>query len=133
MAEKLKKVLLEEPSRNSDDPSITEDQILEIDEKRQRDELSLERVDGAWAGCFSSFFGFIKKPGKLDKNEEAVPEIDFAEIKDSLVFVGSGGQGAVYRGKYKGETVAVKMVKDVRETETHHLNSLRHANIVHFR
>jgi hypothetical protein len=50
-----------------------------------------------------------------------------------LEWLGSGAQGAVFSGKLGPEIVAVKKVKDVRETDIRHLRKLCHENIVKFK
>lgn len=50
-----------------------------------------------------------------------------------IEWLGSGAQGAVFSGKLYNEIVAVKKVKDVRETDIRHLRKLNHENIVKFR
>lgn len=50
-----------------------------------------------------------------------------------MEWLGSGAQGAVFRGNLRGSLVAVKKVKDRKETEINHLRKLNHANIVRFR
>ena len=59
-------------------------------------------------------------------------EIPFENIND-LQWLGSGAQGAVFMGKYMGELVAVKKVKEEFETDIKHLRKLNHPNIVHFK
>ena len=59
-------------------------------------------------------------------------EIPFENISD-LEWLGSGAQGAVFVGKYKGEAVAVKKVKEEHEVDIKHLRKLNHPNIVQFR
>ncbi|KAM6976681.1 mitogen-activated protein kinase kinase kinase 12 [Aplochiton taeniatus] len=59
-------------------------------------------------------------------------EVPFEEISD-LQWVGSGAQGAVFLGKYHGEDVAVKKVRDIKETEIKHLRKLKHPNIITFK
>ncbi len=59
-------------------------------------------------------------------------EIPFESISD-LEWLGSGAQGAVFRGRWKSDDVAVKKVKDVSETNIHHLRRLNHPNVVQFR
>lgn len=73
------------------------------------------------------------------RKEQAPPvkkdpwEIPFADIRE-LYFIGSGSQGAVFVGEYKGEKVAVKKVKDPSYCEgIRHLRKLKHPNIVVFR
>uniref|UniRef100_A0A8C7UXL6 mitogen-activated protein kinase kinase kinase n=1 Tax=Oncorhynchus mykiss TaxID=8022 RepID=A0A8C7UXL6_ONCMY len=65
----------------------------------------------------------------LMKNSPAFP---FEEISD-LQWVGSGAQGAVFLGKFHGEDVAVKKVRDIKETEIKHLRKLKHPNIITFK
>uniref|UniRef100_A0A4W6F3M6 mitogen-activated protein kinase kinase kinase n=1 Tax=Lates calcarifer TaxID=8187 RepID=A0A4W6F3M6_LATCA len=50
-----------------------------------------------------------------------------------LQWVGSGAQGAVFLGKFHGEDVAVKKVRDIKETEIKHLRKLKHPNIITFK
>lgn len=59
-------------------------------------------------------------------------EIVFETISD-LQWLGSGAQGAVFRGKHKNEIVAVKKVRDQKETDIKHLRKLNHPNIVKFK
>ena len=59
-------------------------------------------------------------------------EIAFEHITD-LLWLGSGAQGAVFRGKYKGYEVAVKKVRNYQETEIRHLRRLNHPNIIKFK
>lgn len=59
-------------------------------------------------------------------------EIAFESISD-LQWLGSGAQGAVFSGKYKNQTVAVKKVRDQKETDIKHLRKLNHPNIVQFK
>lgn len=59
-------------------------------------------------------------------------EIPFENILD-LDWLGSGAQGAVFLGKYKGEQVAVKKVRDIKETDIKHLRKLNHPNIITFK
>lgn len=59
-------------------------------------------------------------------------EIPFDEIFD-LEWVGSGAQGTVFSGRLKNEIVAVKKVRDMKETDIKHLRKLDHENIVKFK
>lgn len=59
-------------------------------------------------------------------------EIPFEMISD-LQWLGSGAQGAVFSGMLKKEIVAVKKVRETRETDIKHLRKLNHQNIVKFR
>lgn len=59
-------------------------------------------------------------------------EIPFEAISD-LKWLGSGAQGAVFSGKLKGEVVAVKKVREQKETDIRNLRKLNHPNIVQFK
>ncbi|XP_077501450.1 mitogen-activated protein kinase kinase kinase 13-like isoform X1 [Amblyomma americanum] len=59
-------------------------------------------------------------------------EIPFEAISQ-LQFVGSGAQGAVFVGQLRDETVAVKKVTSLAETDIRHLRKLNHPNIVAFK
>lgn len=47
-----------------------------------------------------------------------------------LEWVGSGAQGAVFSGKLNSQIIAIKKVRDIRETEVRHLAKLNNENIV---
>ena len=59
-------------------------------------------------------------------------EIPFENITD-LQWLGSGAQGAVFLGKLNGEEVAVKKVREVKETDIRNLRKLNHPNIIPFK
>lgn len=59
-------------------------------------------------------------------------EIPFESITD-LQWLGSGAQGAVFLGKLCGEEVAVKKVRDIKETDIRNLRKLNHPNIISFK
>lgn len=59
-------------------------------------------------------------------------DIPFEHISD-LEWLGSGAQGAVFKGKLRGSWVAVKKVRDVKETDIKHLRKLNHQNITQFK
>lgn len=65
------------------------------------------------------------------KSEDEEWEIPFDAISE-LEWLGSGSQGAVFRGQYENRTVAVKKVNQLKETEIKHLRHLRHQNIIEF-
>ena len=59
-------------------------------------------------------------------------EIPFESITD-LQWLGSGAQGAVFLGKLFAEEVAVKKVRDIKETDIRNLRKLNHPNIISFK
>lgn len=84
--------------------------------------------------CIKPVFSFINNVNgaehKSTKNEDW--EIPFEAIKD-LEWIGSGAQGAVFSGKLLNEMVAVKKVRDDKETDVRHLRKLNHENIIKFK
>ncbi|UYV74294.1 MAP3K13 [Cordylochernes scorpioides] len=80
-------------------------------------------------GCFRPFWGIL---GKTNKRNQDNWEIPFEIIQD-LTWIGSGAQGAVYKGRLSGDLVAVKKVRERSEIEIRHLAKLRHKNIVAFK
>ena len=58
-------------------------------------------------------------------------EIPFSDIKE-LFFVGSGSQGAVFMGEYRGQQLAIKKVTEEKQTDILHLRHLKHPNVVSF-
>ncbi|GLH09787.1 Mitogen-activated protein kinase kinase kinase [Gryllus bimaculatus] len=89
-------------------------------------------IDGL-LGCLRPVWTII---GKATANEikgcQDDWEIAFETISD-LQWLGSGAQGAVFSGKLKGEVVAVKKVRDQKETDIRNLRKLNHPNIVQFK
>lgn len=59
---------------------------------------------------------------------QKLEEIEF----DPKIRLGEGSYGTVFPGMYKGQKVAVKMVRliDTDENEEHNLKRLNHPNIV---
>ena len=107
-----------------------------------REEPRVERrrsslMDGIWA-CLAPVTTLLKNREKREKKKEEEEEEDdfdiaFADIKE-LEFIGSGAQGAVFCGEYRGEKVAVKKVKDLSYcVEIRQLRKLSHRNIIQFR
>ncbi|MBN3291954.1 M3K13 kinase, partial [Polypterus senegalus] len=58
-------------------------------------------------------------------------EVPFEEISE-LQWLGSGAQGAVFLGKFHSEEVAIKKVREQKETDIKHLRKLKHPNIIAF-
>ncbi|XP_034656483.1 mitogen-activated protein kinase kinase kinase 13-B isoform X1 [Drosophila subobscura] len=85
-------------------------------------------------GCMKPVLSFIGKSGVIEvKSQRAEDwEIPFESITD-LEWLGSGAQGAVFSGTLKNEIVAVKKVKELKETDIKHLRKLDHENIIKFK
>ncbi|XP_077459014.1 mitogen-activated protein kinase kinase kinase 12 [Stigmatopora argus] len=99
------------------------------------------RLQSSSGGFLEGLFGCLKPVwtmiGKAYSTEhkhshEESWEVPFEEISD-LQWVGSGAQGAVFLGKFHGDDVAVKKVRDIKETEIKHLRKLKHPNIITFK
>lgn len=84
-------------------------------------------------GCLKPMLGIMGKGNSHDlKLYQDNWDIPFESISD-LQWLGSGAQGAVFSGKLKNEIVAVKKVREQKETDIKHLRKLNHSNIVQFR
>uniref|UniRef100_A0A8V5GWQ1 mitogen-activated protein kinase kinase kinase n=1 Tax=Melopsittacus undulatus TaxID=13146 RepID=A0A8V5GWQ1_MELUD len=85
-------------------------------------------------GCLRPVWSMIGKAASAEsKHPQEDPwEVPFEEILD-LQWVGSGAQGAVFLGRFHGEEVAVKKVRDLKETDIKHLRKLKHPNIITFK
>lgn len=90
-------------------------------------------MDGFWA-CLSPFWKKSREERNNGEEEDGCAfEIPFADIKE-LDVIGSGSQGIVFCGQYRGEMVAVKKVKDKSYcNEIRQLRKLRHPNIIQLR
>ncbi|XP_045409795.1 mitogen-activated protein kinase kinase kinase 12 isoform X3 [Lemur catta] len=84
-------------------------------------------------GCLRPVWTMIGKAYSTEhkQQQEDLWEVPFEEILD-LQWVGSGAQGAVFLGRFHGEEVAVKKVRDLKETDIKHLRKLKHPNIITF-
>ncbi|KAM9506088.1 mitogen-activated protein kinase kinase kinase 12-like isoform 3-T3 [Salvelinus alpinus] len=107
----------------------------------QSDNIRLQQGSGGFLeglfGCLKPVWTMIGKAYSTEHkhNPEGAWkswEVPFEEISD-LQWVGSGAQGAVFLGKFHGEDVAVKKVRDIKETEIKHLRKLKHPNIITFK
>ncbi|TPP60917.1 M3K12 [Fasciola gigantica] len=105
---------------------------VEILESSPTENLSLlER----FLGCIQPLARWWSKTDKQDQTstEPEVPwEVPFESISNPE-WLGSGAQGVVFRGQFRGETIAFKKVNNKADTEIRHLRSLRHPNIVQFK
>ncbi|XP_071505294.1 mitogen-activated protein kinase kinase kinase 13-A-like [Diadema antillarum] len=84
-------------------------------------------LEGLW-GCLKPVWNMIGK-GNQEKQVEDDWEVPFEHIRN-LQWLGSGAQGAVFLGWLRTEAVAVKKVRDEKETDIRHLRKLNHQNIV---
>lgn len=73
--------------------------------------------------------GTFRSPSGWQRDQWEIP---FEEILE-LEWVGSGAQGTVFSGKLHDEIVAVKKVRDLKETDIKHLRKLDHENIIKFK
>lgn len=85
-------------------------------------------------GCMKPVLSFIGKTGVIEVKSQRSEdwEIPFESVSD-MEWLGSGAQGAVFSGKLKNEIVAVKKVKELKETDIKHLRKLDHENIIKFK
>ncbi|XP_073975891.1 mitogen-activated protein kinase kinase kinase 13 wallenda isoform X2 [Rhodnius prolixus] len=93
---------------------------------------------GSWVegllGCLRPVWTIINKAtsNEIKASHQDDWEISFDDISD-LEWLGSGAQGAVFSGKLKNDIVAVKKVREQKETDIRHLRKLNHPNIVQFK
>ncbi|XP_078084995.1 mitogen-activated protein kinase kinase kinase 13 [Mustelus asterias] len=85
-------------------------------------------------GCLRPVWNIIGKAYSTDYKlqQQDSWEVPFEEISE-LQWLGSGAQGAVFLGKFRGEDVAIKKVREQKETDIKHLRKLRHPNIIAFK
>lgn len=91
---------------------------------------SLSGIVQGLLGCLRPVWKLIGKAHKYENADDWI--IPFEDIRE-LQWLGSGAQGAVFLGVYGSEQVAVKKVRNVKDTEIKHLRDLNHPNIVQFR
>ncbi|XP_048050689.1 mitogen-activated protein kinase kinase kinase 13 isoform X3 [Megalobrama amblycephala] len=86
-------------------------------------------------GCLRPVWNIIGKTYSTEyKLQQQVDmwEVPFEEISE-LQWLGSGAQGAVFLGKFHSEEVAIKKVREQKETDIKHLRKLKHPNIISFK
>ncbi|XP_051564992.1 mitogen-activated protein kinase kinase kinase 12-like [Myxocyprinus asiaticus] len=130
----------------SDEPTNFSNSVLKLQEggaeggavRNQSDSFRLQAGGGGFLeglfGCLKPVWTMIGKAYSTEhkQSHEELWEVPFEEISE-LQWVGSGAQGAVFLGKFHGEEVAVKKVRDIKETEIKHLRKLKHPNIITFK
>uniref|UniRef100_A0A8B9RJB7 Mitogen-activated protein kinase kinase kinase 12 n=1 Tax=Astyanax mexicanus TaxID=7994 RepID=A0A8B9RJB7_ASTMX len=128
------------------DTELTPTHVLKLQEggaeggavRSQSDSFRLQAGGGGFLeglfGCLKPVWTMIGKAYSTENKQshEESWEVPFEEISE-LQWVGSGAQGAVFLGKFHGEEVAVKKVRDIKETEIKHLRKLKHPNIITFK
>uniref|UniRef100_A0A3Q3AGR5 Mitogen-activated protein kinase kinase kinase n=1 Tax=Kryptolebias marmoratus TaxID=37003 RepID=A0A3Q3AGR5_KRYMA len=84
-------------------------------------------------GCLRPVWNIIGKTYSTEYKlqQQDMWEVPFEEISE-LQWLGSGAQGAVFLGKFRSEEVAIKKVREQKETDIKHLRKLKHPNIISF-
>lgn len=84
-------------------------------------------------GCMRPVMSLLVKSNAADTKQKIEEwEIPFEHITN-LEWLGSGAQGTVFSGYLRNEIVAVKKVRDYKETDIKHLRKLDHENIIKFK
>ncbi|KAL7882039.1 hypothetical protein AOLI_G00088880 [Acnodon oligacanthus] len=85
-------------------------------------------------GCLRPVWNIIGKTYSTEYKlqQQDMWEVPFEEISE-LQWLGSGAQGAVFLGKFRSEEVAIKKVREQKETDIKHLRKLKHPNIIGFK
>uniref|UniRef100_A0A673LDQ0 Mitogen-activated protein kinase kinase kinase n=1 Tax=Sinocyclocheilus rhinocerous TaxID=307959 RepID=A0A673LDQ0_9TELE len=85
-------------------------------------------------GCLRPVWNIIGKTYSTEYKlqQQDMWEVPFEEISE-LQWLGSGAQGAVFLGKFCSEEVAIKKVREQKETDIKHLRKLKHPNIISFK
>lgn len=84
-------------------------------------------------GCMRPVMSLLVKSNVTDIKQKIEEwEIPFENITN-LEWLGSGAQGTVFSGYLRNEIVAVKKVRDYKETDIKHLRKLDHENIIKFK
>lgn len=84
-------------------------------------------------GCMRPVVSLLVKSNVSDVKQKIEEwEIPFESISN-LEWLGSGAQGTVFSGYLRNEIVAVKKVRDYKETDIKHLRRLDHENIIKFK
>uniref|UniRef100_A0A8C1M9C7 Mitogen-activated protein kinase kinase kinase n=1 Tax=Cyprinus carpio TaxID=7962 RepID=A0A8C1M9C7_CYPCA len=114
-----------------------ENSVLQLDDIK----LHFHRAGTGSGGFLEGLFGCLRPVwniiGKTYSTEYKLQqqdmwEVPFEEISE-LQWLGSGAQGAVFLGKFRSEDVAIKKVREQKETDIKHLRKLKHPNIISFK
>ncbi|CAG0900375.1 unnamed protein product [Cyprideis torosa] len=100
--------------------------------RKQENDKSGSFLFGTLGACLKPLLFNLRKGEELRYDSTTASwYVNFDDISD-LYYLGSGAQGVVFKGVYRGREVAVKKVNDERETEIFHLRKLNHPNVVSF-
>ncbi|XP_010787666.1 mitogen-activated protein kinase kinase kinase 13 [Notothenia coriiceps] len=85
-------------------------------------------------GCLRPVWNIIGKTYSTEYKlqQQDMWEVPFEEISE-LKWLGSGAQGAVFLGNFRSEEVAIKKVREQKETDIKPLRKLKHPNIISFK
>uniref|UniRef100_A0A8C5EJW7 Mitogen-activated protein kinase kinase kinase n=1 Tax=Gouania willdenowi TaxID=441366 RepID=A0A8C5EJW7_GOUWI len=137
LKEELKLTVVGDNMKKSNLPSSHMDE--QMDEKDCP--LHFQRAGPGSGGFLEGLFGCLRPVwniiGKTYSTEYKLQqqdmwEVPFEEISE-LQWLGSGAQGAVFLGKFRSEEVAIKKVREQKETDIKHLRKLKHPNIISFK
>ena len=137
---------------NDDDNNLQQDAIIDYDDDQDdknnnqtnllvpgvrvvNDGVSIGKPKNGWwdqviSGCFRPILSFVVGDDKYTDDHD-MWEVPFEDLGD-LKWLGSGSQGAVFRGMLRGQNVAVKKVRDEKDIEIKPLRKLQHPNIIRF-
>ena len=105
---------------------------IEVNSTQEKPEGGLSKsslLTGILYGCLKPVCGLFTANEKPEKDPWLIAFNELTEIR----LIGSGAQGAVFLGHFRNEEVAIKKVKNERDTDIRHLRHFDHKNIVKFR
>ena len=105
---------------------------IEVNSTQEKSEGGLSKsglLTGILYGCLKPVCGLFTAKEKPEKDPWLIAFNELTEIR----LIGSGAQGAVFLGHFRNEEVAIKKVKNERDTDIRHLRHFDHKNIVKFR
>ncbi|CAH8866405.1 unnamed protein product [Trichobilharzia szidati] len=101
--------------------------------RQKSDCLTKQSFVNKFLNCFRPFIYLLQKEKSSSSTDQDLPwEVPFESVTD-LVWIGSGAQGVVFRGYFRGELIAVKKVNKPSDTDIRHLRYLNHPNVIKFR
>lgn len=94
--------------------------------------ISVQQNDRIWVNYPFKLIFLLIVDGVFSDWPVDLWEVPFEEISE-LQWLGSGAQGAVFLGKFRSEEVAIKKVREQKETDIKHLRKLKHPNVISFK